>query len=477
MRLTGYIIAGAMAITWGTAPAQTIDDARQMMLDGDYAAALPIFEKALSAKPKDASLNQWVGVCLLRSGNPKKAERYLKVADERRLIDAPRYLAEAAFEQYEFSKATDLLDRYEEGIDNANKKKARKAPKITKSPEADELRRRTMLGQAMLDRVEKIVVIDSMAVDRDEFFKFYHLSPESGTLNSTDVMPEDYEIAEPSEVYMPQSGEFRIWSAPDKDENYVLMGATRLIDGTWDTPHPLGNALDAGGDSNYPFMMPDGVTLYYANNGPESIGGYDIFISRKDENGFLQPQNIGMPYNSTYDDYLLAIDEVNGVGWWATDRNRLGDKITIYRFIPSDLRVNYPVDTPGLAAHARIDSFRSSWPADADYTEMLLRIDSAEYVSGKSHPDFYFALPGNRIITTWDELRTPAARNAMEDYLDACRRLDRNLKELDSMRMRYAGGDRAVAGRITSMEQEVERERTALREMSNKVVRANEKTR
>ncbi len=45
------------------------------------------------------------------------------------------------------------------------------------------------------------------------------------------------------------------------------------------------------------------------------------------------------------------------------------------------------------------------------------------------------------------------------------------------MRMRYAGGDRAVAGRITSMEQEVERERTALREMSNKVVRANEKTR
>ena len=31
------------------------------------------------------------------------------------------------------------------------------------------------------------------------------------------------------------------------------------------------------------------------------------------------------------------------------------------------LRVNYPVDTPGLAAHARIDSFRSTWPADADY--------------------------------------------------------------------------------------------------------------
>ncbi len=473
MRLTGYIIAGAMALTCATASAQTLDEARQMLRDGDYATALPIFEKALAAKPKDASLNQWVGICLLRTGEPKKAERYLKIADERKVLEAPRYLAEAAFEQYQFAKAADLLDRYEEGIDNANAKKPKKAAKTEKSPEADELRRRTLLGQAMLDRVEKIVVIDSMAVDRDEFFKHYHLSPESGTLNSTDVMPEDFEVAEPSEVYMPQSGEFRIWAAPDKNENYVLMGATRLLDGSWDTPHPLGKALEADGDSNYPFMMPDGVTLYYANNGPESIGGYDIFISRKDEDGFLQPQNIGMPYNSTYDDYLLAIDEVNGIGWWATDRNQLGDKITIYRFIPSELRVNYPVDSPDLAARARIDSFRATWPAGADYSELLHRIDSADYGTRKSGHDFYFAMPGNRIITSWDDLDNPSARNAMEDYLDASKQFEANLAELEALRHRYASGDRAVAGRITSMETEIERERAALRELSNKVVRAN----
>jgi len=475
MRLTGYIIAGAMAITWGTAPAQTIDDARQMMLDGDYAAALPIFEKALSAKPKDASLNQWVGVCLLRSGNPKKAERYLKVADERKLIDAPRYLAEAAFEQYEFSKATDLLDRYEEGIDNANKKKARKAPKITKSPEADELRRRTMLGQAMLDRVEKIVVIDSMAVDRDEFFKFYHLSPESGTLNSTDVMPEDYEIAEPSEVYMPQSGEFRIWSAPDKDENYVLMGATRLIDGTWDTPHPLGSALDAGGDSNYPFMMPDGVTLYYANNGPESIGGYDIFISRKDENGFLQPQNIGMPYNSTYDDYLLAIDEVNGVGWWATDRNRLGDKITIYRFIPSDLRVNYPVDSENLAERALITSYRDTWEDGKDYSGLiaLARKGSASDNGDlQATPQFALSVPGRGTLTSLQDFRNTRARGLAKQWLDLRSQLDRKKTELAALRERYRKGDQSVSGKILDGETVVAAMRNQLNIIASQVAEA-----
>ncbi len=476
MKLTRYIIAGGLALASAGAGAQTLEEARQMLLDGDYATALPVFEKALNAKPKDGALNQWVGICLLRTGQPKKAERYLKTADEKKVLDAPRYLAEAAFQQYEFNKAGELLDRYEEEIkktNTANARRSKKAVKIEVSPEAEELRRLSTLGQSMLDRVEKIVVIDSMAVDRDEFFKAYHLSPESGTINSIDILPADMEVADPSEVYMPQSGEFRIWSSPDKDENYILMGATQLIDGTWDTPHPLGSALEAGGDSNYPFMMPDGVTLYYANNGPESLGGYDIFISRKDEDGFLQPQNIGMPYNSPYDDYLLAIDEVNGIGWWATDRNQLGDKITIYRFIPSELRVNYPVDDPALASHARIDSFRSTWPEGADYSELLERIDSAEYGTGNTGHDFYFALPGNRIITSWDDLSTPAARNAMEEYLDASKHFNALVAELATLRLRYANGDHAVAGRITSIEQEVERNRTALREMSNKVIRSN----
>ena len=105
-------------------------------------------------------------------------------------------------------------------------------------------------------------------------------------------------------------------------------------------------------------MMQDGMTIYYANNGTSSLGGYDIFISRKDDNEYYKPQNIGMPYNSPYDDYMLAIDETTGVGWWATDRNQLGDSITIYKFIPQDMRINYDVDTIDLVKFARIQDYR-----------------------------------------------------------------------------------------------------------------------
>lgn len=457
------LTAGALLFVGTTASAQTLDEARRMYLDGDYASALPVFEKAIAAKPKDPALNQWVGVCLLRTGHPDKADKYLRFAEEKKVAEAPLYLAEAAFDRYDYAEADDMLNRYYDIMTKGKK---------TPSHEADDLRRRILLGQSMLDRIEKIVIIDSINVDRDEFFKAYRLSPESGTLNSTDILPDDMETADPSEVYIPQSGEFRIWSAPDSAENYVLMSATRLIDGTWDAPRLLGKALSTGGgDSNYPFMMPDGVTLYYANNGPESLGGYDIFISRKDDSGFLQPQNVGMPYNSPYDDYLLAIDEVNGVGWWATDRNRLDDKITIYRFIPSELRVNYSVDTPNLPAMARIDSYRATWPKGADYTELLRRLDSVSTRPVKpTGPDFYFALPGNRIVTSWDELPDSRTREAMEAYLAAVADLDAKLADLADMRRAYAAGDRADSSRILSLEQEVERLRADLKRLSNSVV-------
>ena len=80
----------------------------------------------------------------------------------------------------------------------------------------------------------------------------------------------------------------------------------------WTAPHKL-DELDGDDAQNYPFMLSDGITLYYAAQGEESIGGYDIFVTRydMDEKKFLYPENLGMPFNSPANDYMLAIDEFN----------------------------------------------------------------------------------------------------------------------------------------------------------------------
>lgn len=446
-----------------TASAVTLEEAKEMYRAGDFAGALPVFLDTYKSKPKDAALNQWIGVCLIQEGRPDEAVKYLKFAHEKGVAEAPRYLAELAFYDYDFDKAEDYIARYEKSL-----KKSRKP--LPEDMEA--LQARVDLARNMLDRVEKIVIIDSIAVDRDEFFKAYRLSPESGSVNDAGVLPPGFEAAVPATVYMPETRSFMAWAAPDSMENYVLVGANQLFDGSWENPHPLGDALSLNGDSNYPFMMSDGITLYYANDGEESLGGYDIFISRKDETDFLQPQNIGMPYNSPYDDYLLAIDEVTGVGWWATDRNQLGDYITIYKFIPSDLRNNYPADTPGLADKARITSYRSTWEEGADYSELLETIRNIDPDRKVKKEDFRFAMPGGRVYTTWDDFKLPRARRLMEDYMRYKATLDNDIAELASLRARYRKGDKGLKDAILKLEKRILTERDDLKRKANEIVKA-----
>lgn len=444
--------------------AQTLDEAKDMYLAGDYAGALPVFEDALASKPKDPALNQWVGVCLFHDGQADEAKKYLEFANSKGIVEAPRYLAEIAFGDYDFDAAESYIEKYEKGLKRSKKSMPEEMESFTAKLER---------AKSMLGRVEKIVVIDSMAVDRNDFFKAFRLSPESGSVNSADVLPSGWDYARPTTVFMPETKETMIWAAPDSVENFVLVSSSRLFDGSWDSPHSIGDVLNEnGGDSNYPFMMPDGITLYYANDGEESIGGYDIFITRKMEDGFLQPQNLGMPYNSPYDDYLLAIDEVTGVGWWATDRNQLGDYITIYKFIPSDLRMNYEVDAPDLIEKAKLTSYKSTWEEGEDYGDILAAVNAIDPDAKVVKDDFRFALPGGRIYKHWDDFKSRKARALMEKYMEQVKSNENTKALLKTLRSQYGEGNTSLRDQILKIEKQLEADNGKLQALINDIVRA-----
>lgn len=54
------------------------------------------------------------------------------------------------------------------------------------------------------------------------------------------------------------------------------------------------------------YMTIDGETMYLASEGFESIGGYDIFISKKVQGQWSPPVNMGYPINTPYDDFFFA---------------------------------------------------------------------------------------------------------------------------------------------------------------------------
>ncbi|MDX2195412.1 MAG: hypothetical protein NW207_03255 [Cytophagales bacterium] len=72
--------------------------------------------------------------------------------------------------------------------------------------------------------------------------------------------------------------------------------------GVWGHAVNLGNAVNTVDDEETPFLYYDDSTLYFSSRGHNSVGGYDIFYTKKYKNNWQTAQNLGVPYNSTNDD-------------------------------------------------------------------------------------------------------------------------------------------------------------------------------
>jgi outer membrane protein OmpA-like peptidoglycan-associated protein len=85
----------------------------------------------------------------------------------------------------------------------------------------------------------------------------------------------------------------------------------RLPNGDWGLPINMGPKINTPYDEEGPFIHPDNRTLFFSSKGHNSMGGFDVFISIKDDNGnWSQAMNMGFPLNSSDDDvfYVLSAD-------------------------------------------------------------------------------------------------------------------------------------------------------------------------
>ena len=98
--------------------------------------------------------------------------------------------------------------------------------------------------------------------------------------------------------------------------------------GLWSKPINLGPEINSENNEKSPFLHTDGKTLFFASDNFPSLGGYDIFYSRKDSlNMWSKPINIGYPINSKFNEISLfvstdgnqavfASNNLEGIGGW-----------------------------------------------------------------------------------------------------------------------------------------------------------------
>lgn len=299
----------------------------------------------------------------------------------------------------------------------------------------------------MREMTQQIIIVDSIVVNKDQFLASIRLSSECGQLMNTGAF---FRNQLQGTLYLNEMGNKVYFSQPDGHQQQ-LYTADKLGN-EWSKPQPLQGLSEGIDEASYPFMLTDGLTFYFAGKGEESIGGYDIFMTRYDSRSgsFLKPENIGMPFNSEANDYMYAIDEANRIGYFASDRRQPEGKVCIYIFIPSDTRKTYDnskYTEEQIRNFADIASIADTWGDGSERKAALDRIKS-KYATHD--------VPG-QLVSTGDaasavEFHSKEANSLYQKLLKEQNALDIVNSNLDLFRQKY---HKANASERNSMKSEI----------------------
>lgn len=112
--------------------------------------------------------------------------------------------------------------------------------------------------------------------------------------------------------------------------------------GVWSTPTRLSDVINTEGREESVFIHPDNKTLYFSSDGHPGMGGLDLFMSTKDENGnWTTPVNLGYPINTFNDENSLLVDAEGKLAYFASDREGGQGELDLYAFeLPEGVRPN-----------------------------------------------------------------------------------------------------------------------------------------
>ncbi len=88
--------------------------------------------------------------------------------------------------------------------------------------------------------------------------------------------------------------------------------------GAWTKPINLGPVVNTPGNEISPYF--DGTNLYFSSDWHAGFGGMDIFMAESGDGRWTKVSNVGMPINSSRDDYGFIFDNFRNYGLFVSNR-------------------------------------------------------------------------------------------------------------------------------------------------------------
>ena len=314
------------------------------------------------------------------------------------------------------------------------KKKETKAKVVATDKKVD-----NSLFATMLPNTDKLLMIDSMVVDKESFLKHLDLQNENGYVG----------IENDNAWFINALKNKKIYASGDSLSGRKLILAY-YVNSKWEDRRPISELNTLFSDINFPFLMPDATTLFFSAKGHNSIVGFDIYTTRLDvdNGGFYIPDNYGLPYNSTANDYFLAIDERNNLGWLVSDRYQPEDKVCIYIFVPNKNRVKLAqegFDNNTIKKLAQLNSIQDTWNFGNKQEALrnLERLRTQRNTGNKDRESVLFIVNDKIKYTSLSQFKSNKSKQLFAKLEDNKQLVAKQKTELENLRIQYRQTNKA----------------------------------
>lgn len=187
---------------------------------------------------------------------------------------------------------------------------------------------------------------------KDSFFLYLPLAERSWRICPNNLVQnrrEDF----PSAFYHCDGDDVIVFTDKTETGQWGLFSTERINDTLWTYPSAVDEGAFSSGNVLFPMLSPDGKSLYFASDGLYGMGGYDLYVSHRDEKTgkWGVPENLGFPYSSPFNDILFAISENGKYCMTVSDRTSggghgTGDSVRVYVMEYEPLAIKRKIQDP-----------------------------------------------------------------------------------------------------------------------------------
>lgn len=323
------------------------NQAMEAFTEGDFESAQAYFNQLSQRYPKDPDYRYYNGICLVKMKRDlAKAIELLYFASSRGVpADVNYYLGEAYRLNYDFDNAEKQYRIFEDKATRSDAREkdvksliasAENADKLTSSYNPFEVEKVSFVNFGDPAQYQQIKMKGGVLGPKPS--ALFREGEEKEGLNTLMFIVKDI-----------QKGDQVYYSGPGKNrkEGFQLMQAKKSIGEKWTDIKEI-DALNSEGNEILPYWDPIGKDLYFASDGRQGLGGFDLYRPHFDEEKktWSEPISLGFPINSVYDDYLLLPGTDLGKVMFFSGRQTRGDAVALYSVHLSEPKLSIATATP-----------------------------------------------------------------------------------------------------------------------------------